>query len=451
VEATRHVDSKLSPANYTLENLSTLLHMTNGVTKVKRYPKLTYYLRAAPSAGALYPTVTYVLVKKVLGLDPGLYHYSVKDHSLHHIRSNAGLHMDLAGLTDQSSFVEKAPVTLIFSTIFFRSNWKYSERSYRYCLLDAGHLAVQATLTAGAQGYATRLLGRFDDAGVNAFLGVDEKEESALLIVPVLAPVDASKPAESELSFQVQPKSFQTIRNPLMMLIHGGTNFSLANGRTQRFPIRAPEDKPYIDSRSIPLPDGRPEGQDLFKTITARRSVRNFAREGITLPRFTSLLNYSYGISKKEFKRFSDPSIMGNNALNLYVVINNVQDMPSGVYYYRRHDNALSQIRDGDYRTESTQATLMQEMAGQSGVVFIMTIDLERMGYPDTDRGYRYAVMDAGMLGGRIYLQSVGLGLGCCGIGAFFDDEINDLIQVSPLKELVIYMAVAGVREDGSQ
>lgn len=84
-------------------------------------------------------------------------------------------------------------------------------------------------------------------------------------------------------------------------------------------------------------------------------------------------------------------------------------------------------------------------------VVPIMTIDLERFGYLDADRGYRYAVMDLGMLGGRLYLQTVGLGLGWCGIGAFFDDEVSDLIKVSSDKEIVIYLAAIGVNAAGDK
>ncbi len=52
---------------------------------------------------------------------------------------------------------------------------------------------------------------------------------------------------------------------------------------------------------------------------------------------------------------------------------------------------------------------------------------------------------------GRSTFQATWLGLGCCGIGAFFDDEVSDLIGVSPEKELVIYMAAIGAKETGAE
>ena len=72
----------LSGEYITKIELSRLLYYTNGITGVLRYPGLDYYLRAAPSAGALYPTVIYLVVNNVEGFKKGIYHYSVKDHRL---------------------------------------------------------------------------------------------------------------------------------------------------------------------------------------------------------------------------------------------------------------------------------------------------------------------------------------------------------------------------------
>ena len=87
--------------------------------------------------------------------------------------------------------------------------------------------------------------------------------------------------------------------------------------------------------------------------------------------------------------------------------------------------------------------------SGNAHATLIMTAHQQRIGFPDGDRGYRYANLDAGMLGGRVYLQTVGLNLGCCGIGAYFDDEVSELIGVSPDEELVVYLAAIGVPAGG--
>ncbi len=446
IEACRQPVRGLLRDAVSLTDLSTLLYMTNGVTGELRYPGITYYLRAAPSAGALYPIVTYVLVQNVPGLPPGLYHYAVNGHRLHRLRGGQALNKDLAALVAHGHFVENAPVTLIFSAIYFRSSWKYGERSYRYCLLDAGHLAVQAALAASGLGYSSKLIGRFDDSKVNAFLTVDEEKEGTLLIVPIGKPSQQSTASAGRIAFVAQPKKIPGDGNPLLLLMHGRTYFGLAGGEVSPFPPRKPGDKSYPNLPVIRLPKEFPEGDDIVPTILRRRSARKWENRGMTILQLASVLYHALGISEQKKGSFPDPSIEDNHALNLYLLVNDVQGLDPGIYYYRRHDHALSQIRKGDYRNKSYEMSLFQRVVGDSGVAIIMTIDLERFGYPDADRGYRYAAMDAGMLGGRLYLQTVALGLGCTGIGAFFDNEVSHGIDISPTKELVVYTAAIGVK-----
>jgi SagB-type dehydrogenase family enzyme len=447
IETCRYTVRGFLPESITLEDLSTLLFMTNGITSTVRLPGRDYHLRAAPSAGALYPTVTYVLARNVDGLPPGLYHYGVDGHRLHRLRAGEGVSEELAAAVPQGHLVERAAATFIYTSIYFRSSFKYGDRAYRYCCMDAGHLAVQTMLTAAALGYGSTPIGRFDDGKVNALLQVNEGEEGALLIVPV-GILSEEAPAQSgELSFVLQPEMSAGETEPLILLIHGHTRLRVGAGRVQSFPAHPPENKAYTEVPVIRLPSDLPEGDDLIPTIERRRSVRDWANYGMTIEEFSSILHYAFGMDLGDGTSLFDPSVEGNHALNLYVLVNDVKDVDAGVYYYRRRDHALSEVRKGDYRRQAYFASLSQEVVGNAGAVFIMTIDLQRVGYSDGDRGYRYAAIDAGMLGGRVYLQATGLKLGCCGVGAFFDDHVSSLIQVDPRQELVIYMAAVGVKE----
>lgn len=451
IDAARRPVSGFTPAPLSLADLSTLLYMTNGITRELRYPGLTYYLRAAPSAGALYPTVTYILVHNVEGLPPGLYHYAVEGHKLHRLRSGEALNDELAAFVAHDDLVRSAPVTFVFTAIFFRSSWKYRERAYRYCLLDAGHLAVQTVLTASALGHGSTLIGRFDDRKVNAFLELEEGKEGALLIVPVGMPSERPAPAAGGIAFAPRPHRADAGGKSLLLLMHGRTYFAAEGGPVAPLPPLPLADKPYPDLPVIRLPREFPEGDDLIPTILRRRSARNWANRGMTIPQLASVLYYTFGARDEEEGALSDPSVEDTHALRLYLLVNDVQGLAPGIYYYRRRDHALSQIRKGDYRARSYEMSLSQRVVGESDVYLIMTMDLERFGYPDADRGYRYAALDAGMLGGRLYLQTVGLGLGCTGIGAFFDDEVSQSIGVSQSKELVVYTAAIGVKAEGSE
>jgi SagB-type dehydrogenase family enzyme len=451
IDACRRPVHGFAPDAVTLADLSTLLFMTNGVTYTLEKPGRTYYLRTAPSAGALYPTITYLIARNVTGLPPGVYHYAVDEHELHRLDAEEEAHERLASLVSSGHLVREAPVTFVFTSAFYRTSWKYRARSYRYCGLDAGHLAVQTALAAAALGRGSKPIGRFDDVKVNALLGLNENEEGAMLILPV-GTVSTDSPIRAGLpEFALQPQELSGKAKPLVLLAHGSTCLGLTGDTVQPFPITEPADKPYPDLPVIALPGGLLDGDDLFATIARRRSIRNWADTGLTLDEFASVMHYAFGVSEQGSDALSDPSVEDSHTLNLYAIVNRVDELAPGVYYYRPRERALTLIRKGDHREQTGAASLFQDAVRYADIALVMTVDLARMGSPDGDRGYRYAALDAGMLGGRVYLQTTGLNLGCCGIGAYFDDEVSDLIGVSPNRELVIYLAAIGAPEPGAE
>jgi len=427
-----------------LQDLSTMLFLTNGVTSTLSGGPRTYYLRAAPSAGALYPTDTYLVVQNVDGLDPGLYHYAVQKHSLHRLRTDQSLTEQFASLTPQPHYVRQAPVTFIYTSVFFRSSWKYKERAYRYCGLDAGHLAVQTHLAAQALGLAGKLIGRFDDAKVNALLELDENQEGCLLLLPVGSPDEKAAPVEHQFEFVAAPQELDVRKAPLISLIHGRTCLARGENQIALWPMQQLPEKSYDRTELIALPSPDGEGDDLFATIRRRRSIRNWHERAMTLPELSLVLYSSFGIAKPG--QSPDPTVAEGQALHLYVLANNVADLEAGVYYYLRPLHSLAPIHKGDLHRRAGQACLGQEVVEQAQAVLIMTVDAQRLGFPDGDRGYRYAALEAGMWGGRTYLQTTAINMGCCGIGAYFDDRVSRLIKADPEQELVIYIAAIGTR-----
>lgn len=448
IEKRRRRVESLSPAKLSLRKLSLLLHLTNGVTGKLTYPGWEYHLRAAPSAGALYPTVTYLLVNNVEGLKPGLYHYKVNGHKLHRLREGE-LAEELAAAVARGGLIKRSSVVFIFSGIFFRSSWKYRERSYRYCLLDAGHLAGNLSLGAKALGYDTVLLGRFDDRKVNRLLDLEEGKEGVLLIAALGRAAGLNAASVSESVFSAAPKQFKPGKTPLLSLMHGHTYLSNpGKGRGKRRPPPDPIRKTYPKKQLIVLPRKFNRGDRLVPTIERRRSVRKFSGAKMTLQDFSSMLYFACGMTRKSMR---EPSVEDNNALHFYVVTNNVKDLARGVYYYHRDKHALSLIKNGDFRRAIHAVSLFQRVVGDSAMVVIKTMDLKRLSQRGGDRGYRYAVLDAGSAGNNLYVQGVALNLGVTGIGAFFDDEVSALIQADPNKEAIIYITAAGVKAPGSK
>jgi len=165
------------------ERLSQLLWAAQGITKSIKESGL----RAAPSAGALYPVETYLAVFNASGIGPGLYHYDPRAHALELL--SPGKHdRELARAAFDQDFVGEAGAVLIWTAVFGRSGWRYRDRAYRYIYLDAGHIAENAALAAVALGLGTCQIGALYDDEVNSLLGIDGEEESIVYMTAVGAP-----------------------------------------------------------------------------------------------------------------------------------------------------------------------------------------------------------------------------------------------------------------------
>lgn len=158
-----------------LHELSRLLFYSYGLTDRARGR------RAVASAGGLYPLEVYVLALAVTGLDCGIYHYNVENHSLDTIERREILTPlnPCVSLTDVQ--IDRAALVLVVTGLFRRSTFKYKDRGYRLILMEAGSLAQSFCLVAHRFGLGACLLGGFLDDDLSRLLGIDGQEEAPLL------------------------------------------------------------------------------------------------------------------------------------------------------------------------------------------------------------------------------------------------------------------------------
>jgi SagB-type dehydrogenase family enzyme len=162
----------------TKAELSQLLWASTGVTG----KSMGHKLRAAPSAGALYPIETYVVVNNVEGLENGVYHYKIEGHELEEIQKG-DLREELgAAALDQGMF-SKAAVVFVWTIVFNRCASKYGQRAKRYVFMDSGHVAQNLLLAAEALGLGACPAAAFDDDRMNEIMGMDGGETVAYLAV----------------------------------------------------------------------------------------------------------------------------------------------------------------------------------------------------------------------------------------------------------------------------
>ncbi|MBI4243189.1 MAG: SagB/ThcOx family dehydrogenase, partial [Planctomycetes bacterium] len=426
--------------------LSRLLYYTNGITGELRYPGLTYYLRAAPSAGALYPTVIYLVVNNVEGLKKGIYHYSVKDHGLHLLKEG-DFSERLSVYVNKPLPVKKASAVFILSTIFYRTKWKYGEQSYRYVLLDAGHVAGNLDLISGALGLESYPIGTFVDDKINQLLDIDGRKEAVVYI----SAVGRKSVSEEGKNFARIPvfeekkiEKFTEGWEPSEIVHEMGKINNFNKTEIRDYSERKVSHKSYPEANKILLSkEFSRQGLSLDDTIRKRRSARDYSGKPLYKLELSRLLYYTYGVIKDEPAKRAIWSIEGLYPIELYVVVNNVEGIARGIYHYNPAEHALELLKEGDYRFRIANACLGQELVGNANIAIIKTAIFERVKRYG-DRGYRYVHLDAGVIGENIYLEAVSMGLGVCGIGAFFDDQINDMLNVDGAKEALIYVTSVG-------
>jgi SagB-type dehydrogenase family enzyme len=173
MEARRSV-RRYAEDDLSLEELSYLLWLTQGVKKVNDKRQVT--LRTVPSAGCRHPFETYLSVNRVEGLAPGLYRYAATENKLVALDLRADFNDQLTEACMGQRQVATSAVTFIWAAVPYRTVWRYSERSYRYLYLDAGHVCQNLHLAAESIDCGICAIGAYDDDAADALLGFNPPE-----------------------------------------------------------------------------------------------------------------------------------------------------------------------------------------------------------------------------------------------------------------------------------
>ena len=159
-----------------LSAIGQLLWAAQGITNPQGF-------RTAPSAGALYPLELYVVVGKVDGLSPGLYHYHPDTHRLQQTEDGDLRHI-LARAALAQPWVKTAAAVVVVTAVYGRTTRKYGERGIRYVHMEVGHAAQNLFLQAEALGLAAVVVGAFEDDAVATALKLPT-DVQPLMLIPV--------------------------------------------------------------------------------------------------------------------------------------------------------------------------------------------------------------------------------------------------------------------------
>ncbi len=371
-----------------------LFHIA-GLTAKKSYAGGEYYLRINPSAGALYPNELYMQIRGVQGKKDGIYYFSVAESALvllYPISKEEGIEPYLGYTRAMKGYL------FLVSAIYWRSSWKYKQRAFRYCLLDAGHVLGCIEASALLKPHATQMYYVLERETLNRMFGFGNREwflSGAAVAVPI-----------KEQS--VQAVSFS------LPYTEGSGSFEQSNVIEEAY-----EETRLLQGchRMVRAPRFAYRTDKLRETIFHRRSQRDFDAEAMTKGQFGYIM-----------ETLSQPVLSDcDEDISVYVVINRVLDMPLGLY----RDG--SYLKYGDFSQKAGYLCLEQYgLAAQGALTFFLT---------SNGKNYQALYQKAGLIGHRLYIAALYLGLGCSGIGAYYDDEVNTFLEN---EEMVLYALAVG-------
>lgn len=202
---------------------------------------------------------------------------------------------------------------------------------------------------------------------------------------------------------------------------------------------------PAASSPVIALPQPRPEGDaSLEEAIAARRSVRTFTQDEISLAQLAQLLWAAQGVTDRQTGYRAAPSAGALYPLEVLVAAERVAGLPAGLYRYLPKDHSLSALQQGSSSGPLAEAALSQAAVREAPLVLVITGVFTRTTGKYGARGERYVYMEAGHAAQNVCLQAEALKLGTVTIGAFDDAAIRRELG-QPESERPLYLLPCGV------
>jgi SagB-type dehydrogenase family enzyme len=426
-----------------LEAVAQLLYLSGGITRKRKYSGGELYFRAAACTGALYEIELYLVCGELAGLQAGVYHFAPAEFGLRKLRSG-DYHGALVAATAGEPAIAHAPLSIICTGTYWRNAWKYQARTYRHFGWDNGTLLANLLAVATALGLPARVVGGFVDAQVNRLLDVDPQREVAFSIVALGHQAAMPPPNSAEISplrFETVPLSQREVDYPLMREMHAASSLDSSEEVAEWRGHTPAADFPAPAGAIIPLTpvsDGEMPRDSIEQVIQRRGSTRKFARIPITFTQLSTMLDRA---TRGVPADFLEPP--GAQLNDLYLIVHAVEGLAPGAYVFHRSRGALECLKQGNFRADAGYLGLQQELPADAAVDIFFLADLRPILRRFGNRGYRAVQLEAGILGGRLYLAAYAQRLGATGL-TFFDDDVTRFFSPHAEGKSAIFLVAVG-------
>jgi SagB-type dehydrogenase family enzyme len=285
-------------------------------------------------------------------------------------------------------------------------------------------LAVSA-----ASGLPAEIVLRFVDSEVNRLLDLDTRLEVSLCLVPIGRTSETSLPPPREapaLGLETIPLSKHEVEYPAMLEMHDASSLESREEVNQwraKPPVLASSALTDGAVRLPRLPEEEQPKDTIEQVILRRGSTRTFDKAAsITPAQLATILDSATRGLPADF--LEPPGAQLND---LYLIVHSVQRLKPGAYFFRCEQNTLEFLKEGEFRAEAHHLGLEQDLPADACVAIFFLADLKPILERYGNRGYRAVQLEAGAIGGRIYLAAYAQHLGATGL-TFFDDDVVKLL-----------------------
>ena len=440
IDALRGGAATDQPAPLDLAAIARLCPLSNGVTRIRRYPGAGGELafRAAGTTGALYHVELSLACADLPDLPAGVYHFGAHDNALRRLRAGDHRELLIAASGAEPALV-RAPVIVVATSTYWRNAWKYRARAWRHTFWDTGTVLANLLALARAADLPAHVVLGFADAEVSALLDVDPTHEGPVCLV-ALGSQDATAPPAPDvrpLHLATAPLSEREVRYPLIEEAQAASSLATPDDAAAwRGDARDLATPPAPGPMPAPSPEGLPT-DPIERVIQRRGSTRRFARRPIPADALTTLLEIAAAPVPID-------AALDGALLRPFLIVNSVHGLEPGTYATGPDGIGLERLRAGDLRSEAGWAALGQELAADASVNLYWLADLDRVLGALGDRGYRAAQLEAAIRAGRCWLAAYALRLGATGL-TFFDDEAIRLFATASDGLDVMFLLAVGV------
>jgi SagB-type dehydrogenase family enzyme len=183
-------------------------------------------------------------------------------------------------------------------------------------------------------------------------------------------------------------------------------------------------------------------------SILNRKTKRKYEPENtMSLIELSWLLFSTQGVRSKSGESYfrTVPSAGNRHAFDTYIAVFNVEGLEKGIYRYlpKSHQIVL-QKEEGNLEDKISKACKGQTFVSNGAVTFIWVALPYRMEWRYTLAAHKSILLDAGHICQNLYIAAEAIDYGCCAIGNYDQDLIDELLELDGEEEFCVYLCPVG-------